>query len=52
MEPVTLDALLADNAAEDGDHAGFVDALFLANAEASRHVWDTPEEDKAWAHLQ
>lgn len=21
-------------------------------AEGTRHVWDTPEEDKAWAHLQ
>lgn len=51
-QPVTLDALLADNAAEDGDHKAFTGALFLANAEATRHVWDTPEEDAAWAHLQ
>ena len=50
--PLTLDSLLADNAAEDGDHAAFVGALFVANAEATRHVWDTPEEDAAWAHLQ
>ena len=50
--PVTLDSLLADNAAEDHDHAAFVDALFVASAEATRHVWDTPEEDAAWAHLQ
>lgn len=21
-------------------------------AEANREMWDTPEEDKAWAHLQ
>ncbi len=21
-------------------------------AEATRHIWDTPEEDEAWAHLQ
>ena len=24
---------------------------FLMVAEGTRHVWDTPEEDKAWAHL-
>lgn len=36
----------------EGDHAAFVDALFRASAEATRHVWDTPEEDAAWAHLQ
>lgn len=51
-ESVTLDTLLAENAAEEDDHAAFVDRLFLANAEATRHVWDTPEEDAAWAHLQ
>ena len=27
-------------------------AHFLAAAEATRPVWDTPEEDAAWAHLQ
>ncbi len=49
---MTLDALLADNLAEDSDHEEFVDTLFLASAEATRHVWDTPKEDAAWAHLQ
>ena len=48
----TLDALLANNAVEDSDPASFIDALFLASAEATRHVWDTPEEDAAWADLQ
>jgi len=24
---------------------------FLMAAEGTRHVWDTPEEDEAWAHL-
>ena len=24
---------------------------FLMAAEGTRHIWDTPEEDKAWAHL-
>ena len=48
----TLDTLLAENAQEDGDHAAFVEFVFLAGAEATRHDWDTPEEDAAWAHLQ
>ncbi|MBV9851151.1 MAG: hypothetical protein JO250_15895 [Armatimonadetes bacterium] len=52
VRAVTLDALLAENVAEDGGHAAFVRAVFLAGAEATRHVWDTPEEDAAWAHLQ
>jgi len=26
-------------------------ACFLAGARATRHVWDTPEEAEAWAHL-
>lgn len=30
----------------------FSDTAFLAGAEAIRHLWDTPEEDAAWAHLQ
>jgi hypothetical protein len=25
---------------------------FLMAAEDTRHIWDTPEEDEAWAHLQ
>ena len=24
---------------------------FLMAAEGTRHIWDTPDEDKAWAHL-
>ena len=50
--PVTLDTLLTENTAEDGEPAAFTDALFHASAEATRHIWDTPEEDSAWAHLQ
>ena len=50
--PAPLDALLAENALEDGDHAAFTDFSFLAGAEATRHIWDTPEEDAASAHLQ
>lgn len=49
---VTVDTLLAEDAAEDSDRAAFGDALFLAGAEATRHVRDTAEEDAAWAHLQ
>lgn len=49
---MTLDALLTDDAIEGGEHEVFVNALFLASAEATRHVWDTPEEDAAWAYLQ
>jgi len=26
-------------------------ACFAAGAHATRHVWDTAEEDEAWAHL-
>ncbi len=26
-------------------------ACLIAGANATRHVWDTPEEDAAWAHL-
>ncbi len=36
----------------DMGRAGFVRDLFTAGAEVTRHVWDTPEEDAAWAHLQ
>jgi len=25
---------------------------FRAFAHATRHIWDTPEEDEAWAYLQ
>ena len=24
---------------------------FLMAAEGTRHIWETPEEDEAWAHL-
>lgn len=33
-------------------HKAFVESSFAAAAESTRHVWDTPEEDAAWAHLQ
>ena len=32
-----------------GDNAAR--ACLIAGANATRHVWDTPEEDAAWAHL-
>ena len=32
-----------------GDNAAR--ACLVAGANATRHVWDTPEEDAAWAHL-
>ena len=39
--------------AEDSPAAGSTlsERGFLMAAEGTRHVWDTPEEDKAWAHL-
>ena len=36
---------------EDADGAALVEQGFLMAAEGTRHVWDTPEEDEAWAHL-
>ena len=36
---------------EDDEGAALVAQAFLVAAEGTRHVWDTPEEDKAWAHL-
>ena len=41
-------ALLADDSAEE---ALLSERGFLLAAEGTRHIWDTPEEDKAWAHL-
>jgi hypothetical protein len=42
-------ALLAD---EDADDAlSLSERGFLMAAEGTRHIWDTPEEDEAWAHL-
>ena len=38
--------LLADDASASPSEEGF-----LLAAEGTRHIWDTPEEDKAWAHL-
>ncbi len=29
-----------------------VEAAFAVAADSTRHVWDTPEEDAAWVHLQ
>ena len=39
--------MLADNSEE----TPLSEQGFLLAAEGTRHVWDTPEEDKAWAHL-
>jgi hypothetical protein len=36
---------------DDYDAAVAGRAAFVAGAYATRHVWDTPEEDAAWAHL-
>ena len=44
-----LVALLADDASKVG--AALSEQGFLMVAEGTRHIWDTPEEDKAWAHL-
>jgi len=41
-------ALLAD---DDSDGLTLSEQGFLMAAEGTRHVWDTPEEDEAWAHL-
>ncbi len=41
-------ALVADDAAEE---TALSERGFLLAAEGTRHIWDTPEEDKAWAHL-
>ena len=43
---LTGDQVLLTLAAPDA-----VERLALAG-EGMRHVWDTPEEDAAWAHLQ
>lgn len=42
-------ALLADDDPADG--VTLSERGFLMAAEGTRHVWDTPEEDEAWAHL-
>ena len=36
---------------QDDEGAALVAQAFQVAAEGTRHVWDTPEEDKAWAHL-
>lgn len=41
-------ALLADDLA---DSRTLSEQGFSMAAEGTRHVWDTPEEDEAWAHL-
>lgn len=38
--------------AAENDRFAFTEEAFAASAESTRHVWDTPEEDAAWAHLQ
>ncbi len=42
-------ALLADDDPADGSTLS--ERGFLMAAEGTRHVWETPEEDEAWAHL-
>lgn len=41
--------LLVDDDPADGSTLS--ERGFLMAAEGTRHVWDTPEEDEAWAHL-
>ena len=42
-------AFLVDDDPADGSTLS--ERGFLMAAEGTRHVWDTPEEDEAWAHL-
>ena len=42
-------ALLVEEDSADG--LSLSERGFLMAAEGTRHIWDTPEEDKAWAHL-
>ena len=42
-------SLLADDDAPGG--LTLSERGFMMAAEGTRHVWDTPEEDEAWAHL-
>ena len=54
---MTLDLTQEDIAAlltNDDPADGFTlaETGFLMAAEGTRHIWDTPEEDEAWAHLQ
>ena len=45
--------LLADDGSRSDDSGKMTlsEKGFLLAAEGTRHIWDTPEEDKAWAHL-
>ncbi len=42
---------IAALAADFAGPASLSEQGFLMAAEGTRHIWDTPEEDKAWAHL-
>jgi hypothetical protein len=42
---------IAALAADFADGSTLSEQGFLLAAEGTRHIWDTPEEDKAWAHL-
>ncbi len=44
---------IADYLVDDdpADGSTLSERAFLMAAEGTRHVWDTPEEDRAWAHL-
>ena len=37
--------------ADDSEDAALSEQAFVLAAEGTQHIWDTPEEDKAWAHL-
>ena len=48
MPQEDIAGLLAES---DFGEAKLSEKGFLAAAAGTRHIWDTPEEDKAWAHL-
>jgi hypothetical protein len=49
-EAVTLDSILAEM--ENEDPRETLKAWQRVAGESLRKIWDTPEEDAAWAHLQ
>lgn len=48
MPQEDIAAFLAE---DDAGDATLSEKGFLLAAEGTRHIWDTPEENKAWAHL-
>lgn len=53
LKSVFVDRKLPAGSALTGDSRElFTETHFAAAAEATRPVWDTPEEDAAWAFLQ